>query len=71
MQNILLGKNGRLYLLDWGFSGNYPEWFEYVGIKFWFSPWLWRNLDVPLITGRYPKQAYFIDRIDHALFYDT
>lgn len=73
MQNILLGKDGRLYLLDWGLAGAYPEWFEYCGIKFLFgdnTPWLWRNLAVPLITGRYPKQAYFTDRIEYALRYD-
>lgn len=49
MQNIILSKSdGKLYLLDWGFSGAYPEWLEYCGIKLLFgdnTPWLWRNYE--------------------------
>ncbi|TBU34044.1 kinase-like domain-containing protein [Dichomitus squalens] len=30
MRNILAGDDGRLWLIDWGWSGFYPEWFEYV-----------------------------------------
>ncbi|TBU44082.1 kinase-like domain-containing protein [Dichomitus squalens] len=30
MRNILVGDDGRLWLIDWGWSGFYPEWFEYV-----------------------------------------
>ncbi|KIJ11079.1 hypothetical protein PAXINDRAFT_101804 [Paxillus involutus ATCC 200175] len=29
-RNILLARDGTLYVLDWGRSGFYPAWFEYV-----------------------------------------
>ncbi|KAK7461329.1 hypothetical protein VKT23_008508 [Stygiomarasmius scandens] len=27
--NIILGEDGQLWLIDWGYSGFYPRWFEY------------------------------------------
>ncbi|KAG1839638.1 kinase-like domain-containing protein [Suillus subalutaceus] len=31
-RNILLGRDGKLYVLDWHKSGFYPAWFEYAGM---------------------------------------
>lgn len=31
-RNILLGHDGKLYVLDWHRSGFYPAWFEYAGM---------------------------------------
>ncbi|KAH9912623.1 kinase-like domain-containing protein [Epithele typhae] len=68
MRNILVGDDGRLYLLDWGYSGFYPPWFEYVNWEFWLccemggkaaeldrEDRLW-NLMIPFITGPYYKE---------------
>ncbi|KAJ7440797.1 kinase-like domain-containing protein [Mycena galericulata] len=30
--NVRLGGDGTVWLIDWGFSGVYPEWFEYAGM---------------------------------------
>jgi hypothetical protein len=32
MRNIILGVDGRVWLIDWGWSGFYPPWFEYLAI---------------------------------------
>jgi aminoglycoside phosphotransferase (APT) family kinase protein len=31
-RNILLGRNGKVYVLDWEVSGFYPAWFEYASM---------------------------------------
>ena len=33
MRNILLGVDGKVWLIDWGFSGFYPVWFEYLATR--------------------------------------
>ncbi|TFK57707.1 hypothetical protein OE88DRAFT_1615841, partial [Heliocybe sulcata] len=53
-RNIVVGEDGRLWLVDWGMSGFYPAWYEYIGTmsaayrdavpKSWFK-------HIPLITG--------------------
>ncbi|ESK84352.1 kinase-like protein [Moniliophthora roreri MCA 2997] len=32
-RNIILGTDGQVWVIDWGFSGYYPPWFEYVAMK--------------------------------------
>jgi aminoglycoside phosphotransferase (APT) family kinase protein len=55
-RNIILGHDGKVYLLDWETSGFYPAWFEYVGMRsdehFNSSSW---SLLIPWIShsGRY------------------
>ena len=34
-RNILVDKKNNIWLLDWQFSGWYPEYFEYVGMQNW------------------------------------
>ncbi|KAI0783771.1 hypothetical protein C8Q75DRAFT_833485 [Abortiporus biennis] len=29
MRNVILGDDGKVYLVDWAFSGFYPAWMEY------------------------------------------
>ncbi|KAL4248512.1 hypothetical protein ABKN59_007754 [Abortiporus biennis] len=33
MQNIILGDDGQLWLIDWDFAGYYPIWFENAGMQ--------------------------------------
>ncbi|KAK0222471.1 kinase-like domain-containing protein, partial [Armillaria nabsnona] len=33
MRNIILGDDGQVWLIDWGWSGFYPQWWEYVSMK--------------------------------------
>jgi len=34
MRNLLLDKNHVLWVVDWGFAGFYPPWFEYLGMRY-------------------------------------
>ena len=77
MRNVLVGDDGRLYLIDYGMSGFYPPWFEYVNWKYWL--WLecggeeaeldrkdyWWNLLIPFISmGPYTKQERWFWRAE-------
>ena len=80
MRNILVGDDGRLYLLDWSMGGFYPPWFEYVNWKdlhrFWVhceedisgcTDWLW-GLLVPFMScGPYRRQEMWYLRVSPAL----
>ena len=33
MRNILLDHDGQLWIVDWGWAGFYPTWFEYLGMR--------------------------------------
>ena len=34
MRNLLLNNHHVLWVVDWGFSGLYPPWFEFIGMRF-------------------------------------
>ena len=82
MRNILVGDDGRLYLIDWDLSGFYPPWFEYVNWRFWVwiglggeggkldrTDRLW-NILIPFITlGPYNRQERWYSRVLPALAY--
>jgi hypothetical protein len=66
--NVRLGTDGKIWLLDWGFAGMYPQWFEYASIMAYacgrrdYDPphgWLWY---APLIAGWYKSQLLFMNR---------
>ena len=69
LHNIRIGRDGTIWLLDWGFSGVYPQWFEYAAAMAYADgraprSWLWL---VPFIVGSYPAQKDFTRRIGLAL----
>ncbi|EDR10784.1 uncharacterized protein LACBIDRAFT_293285 [Laccaria bicolor S238N-H82] len=33
LRNIIVGEDGRLWIIDWAWAGYYPPWFEYVAMK--------------------------------------
>ncbi|KAH9916273.1 kinase-like domain-containing protein [Epithele typhae] len=76
MRNVMVGDDGRLYLIDWEHAGFYPRWVEYVNWRNWISvmSWggrstsvdttdkLWHML-IPFMTmGPYPKQELWFER---------
>ncbi|THH18700.1 hypothetical protein EW146_g2325 [Bondarzewia mesenterica] len=77
MRNLLLGEDGRLWLIDWAWAGFYPRWFEFVAmmrqaeneeIVSGRKEPLWDAL-IPFICNPYFRQEEWLDQISDALAY--
>ncbi|KAI6106140.1 kinase-like domain-containing protein [Pisolithus croceorrhizus] len=76
LRNIILGDDGRLWIVDWGWSGYYPPWFEYVAtqrqaespIISGTDDVLWKKL-VPFICGPYFTQRKWLADMSWGLYY--
>jgi thiamine kinase-like enzyme len=59
MRNIVVGHDGKLWLVDWGWSGFYPPFCEYIATKSTAdndsAPKSWWKY-IPLITGAWLKE---------------
>ncbi|KAF8914375.1 hypothetical protein CPB84DRAFT_1957089 [Gymnopilus junonius] len=74
--NIILGNDGRLWLIDWAWAGFYPPWFEYVAMKdqsrnenvVGFEDMSWEAF-VPFICGPYFKQEAWLREVAQILCY--
>jgi aminoglycoside phosphotransferase (APT) family kinase protein len=70
MRNVILGRDGRVWLVDWGLSGFYPPWFEYVSMVYAAerdgAPESWNRL-IPLIGDPLFEHMRWMDRIVEAL----
>jgi thiamine kinase-like enzyme len=76
LRNIILGEDGRLWIIDWEWAGYYPPWFEYVAMwrqnedeiisgtndKFWKAM-------VPFICGPYFRQERWLWRMSLGLYF--
>jgi aminoglycoside phosphotransferase (APT) family kinase protein len=66
MRNIILGKDGKIWLVDWGLSGFYPRWFEYVSTVYAAeidrAPDSWNYL-IPFVADPLFKHMKWMDRI--------
>ena len=68
LANFRLGRDGKLYMLDWGWAGLYPQWFESWAMEFRrsthasFIPrsFLWCYW---IMCGWYPRQTRFMELI--------
>ncbi|KAH9913539.1 kinase-like domain-containing protein [Fomitopsis serialis] len=77
MRNIIVGEDGRLWLIDWAWAGFYPRWFEYVAMRIQSSheetvvdrkeP-LW-DLLVPFICGPYYRQDKWFRGMVNGMWY--
>ena len=63
LRNMIVDKDGRLWIIDWAWSGYYPPWFEYLATLSQSSlarvcgtdDHTWKHL-IPFICGPYFKQ---------------
>ncbi|KAI5994786.1 kinase-like domain-containing protein [Pisolithus albus] len=76
LRNIILGDDGRLWLINWGWSGYYPPWFEFVAtltqaenpIISGTDDELWKSL-IPFICGPYFAQIKWLEDMSWGLYY--
>ncbi|KAI0252971.1 hypothetical protein BJV78DRAFT_1153359 [Lactifluus subvellereus] len=70
MRNIIFGRDGRIWLVDWGMSGFYLPWFEYVSTVYAAgndsAPDSWNRL-IPFIADPLFKHMKWIDQLGVAL----
>ncbi|KAI8968763.1 kinase-like domain-containing protein [Trametes punicea] len=76
LRNIIVGEGGRLWIVDWAWSGFYPPWFEYVAMRrqndddriSGTDDPFWRLL-IPFICGPYFRQERWLWMMSRALYY--
>ncbi|EPQ61146.1 kinase-like protein [Gloeophyllum trabeum ATCC 11539] len=58
-RNVIMGEDGRIWLIDFGRSGFYPVWFEYISMMSAAegdeAPTSWWK-HIPLVTGCYARE---------------
>ncbi|KAF8645900.1 hypothetical protein AX16_007504 [Volvariella volvacea WC 439] len=71
LRNLVLSRDGQLWVLDWGMAGVYPDWFEYANMAIFSKsnsevPQSWKWL-IPYMFGKFeaPGQLPFIYTISH------
>ncbi|KAI6097842.1 kinase-like domain-containing protein [Pisolithus sp. B1] len=76
LRNIILGDDGRLWIIDWGWSGYYSCWFEFVATErqaedqriSGTNDELWKTL-IPFICGPYFTQRKWLADMAWGLYY--
>ncbi|KAI0665392.1 hypothetical protein C8Q78DRAFT_1072999 [Trametes maxima] len=76
LQNIIVDKEGCLWLIDWAWVGYYLVWFEYLATRAQSkdpvisgtNDKLWKSM-VPFICGLYFKQERWLERMGLMLYY--
>ncbi|KAG5732289.1 hypothetical protein E4T56_gene11349 [Termitomyces sp. T112] len=76
LRNMILGEDGRLWIVDWGWSGYYPRWFEYIAM--WeqnqreeisgTDDEFWKRL-IPFVAGPYFRHKVWYDWMAPSLYY--
>lgn len=66
MRNIMIDINGDVWLVDWGWAGFFPPWFEYINMaqaaEYDKAPWSWKVL-IPLMTGPYFVTEDWLEKV--------
>ncbi|KAI0074919.1 kinase-like protein [Panus rudis PR-1116 ss-1] len=66
--NIIIGDDGRVWLIDWEYAGFYPQWFEYASMRDgWDILGRWKLWILGFMAGFYERQLHFIFSIGWAL----
>jgi Phosphotransferase enzyme family len=76
LRNIIVGEDGRLWIVDWAWAGYYPPWFEYVAMRrqneiekvSGTNDGFWKAL-VPFICGPYFEQEEWLWRMSLGLYF--
>ncbi|KDQ19479.1 hypothetical protein BOTBODRAFT_153390 [Botryobasidium botryosum FD-172 SS1] len=72
MRNVLIGVDGRVWIIDWGWAGFYPEWFEYMSTQFAAenddAPDSWCRF-IPFIADPYFAQEGWMHSIGCSAYY--
>ena len=66
-RNIILGDDGQVWLVDFGLSGFYPEWFEYTAMTQWEALGWLGKLARGIIAGFHGRRTRFFTHITFAL----
>jgi len=76
LRNVIVGEDGRLWIIDWAWAGYYPPWFEYVAM--WeqnedegisgTNDEFWKAL-IPFICGPYFRQERWLLRMSPGLYF--
>ena len=66
--NIIIGEDGRVWIIDWEFAGFYPQWFEYASMwTGWEILGQWKSWILGFMAGFYRRQVRFLESISWAL----
>ena len=76
LRNIIVGEDGRLWIIDWAWAGYYPPWFEYAAMQrqnedetiSGTNDEFWKAL-VPFICGPYFRQERWLWRMSYGLYF--
>jgi thiamine kinase-like enzyme len=76
---MIIGEDGKLWLVDLGYSGYYPPWFEYAAMD--SAAWHDKNqlnkdykywdMVIPFVCGRYSEEARRMAAIEWTFQYRT
>ncbi|KAF8156666.1 kinase-like domain-containing protein [Crassisporium funariophilum] len=75
LRNIIVGEDGRLWIIDWAWAGYYPQWFEFVAMRTQnederisgTNDEFWKTL-APFICGPYFRQESWLARMSLGLY---
>jgi aminoglycoside phosphotransferase len=76
LRNVIVGEDGRLWVVDWAWAGYYPPWFEYVAMRrqnedetiSGTNDEFWKAL-VPFICRPYFRQERWLWRMSQGLYF--
>ncbi|KAG6898633.1 hypothetical protein C0993_005492 [Termitomyces sp. T159_Od127] len=76
LRNLILGNDGRIWMIDWGWSGLFPPWFEYVSMErqneveriSGTNDPMWKAF-IPFICGPYFRQKMWLKNVASGLYY--